>query len=114
VWKGGAVSNHTPGPWRVNESTCVIAGPENAPFAVAQVYLGSEANAALIAAAPDLLEALETILGVDNKLTDDWTAADWRKAKAQYNEAAQLAIAKAKGWKSRLPWTKADSRTPDL
>lgn len=68
---------HTPGPWKLltegDEDTCIVRtvmGPGNQPRNLSEVALvttGSypddveEANARLIAAAPDLLEALQVI-----------------------------------------------------
>lgn len=88
-------SGHTPGPWRVNEDTCVIAGHADAPFAVAQVYMGSDANARLIAAAPDLLRALELALGqLEGSKPLSGVHASSLRADI---EIARAAIAKAKG-----------------
>ena len=67
------MSKHTPGPWKVSHETD-ISGIENDPangcvgaVDVAHVYLRTvpgrtEANARLIAAAPELLEALSAFL----------------------------------------------------
>lgn len=53
-------TKHTPGPWRINPGTVEIRGADwNDIVADA----GSDADAALIAAAPDLLEALEAAHG---------------------------------------------------
>jgi len=106
------MSKHTPGPWYQNKANpLVICAPDGFadPWYVAEATTNcghsedqTEANARLIAAAPDLLEALVA-------LDDDWTSdfpdgpdtqlkfvkfadetlAIWRKARA--------AIAKAKG-----------------
>ena len=84
------MSKHTPGPWRVPmidaESTGILWGNEDRPVAV---ICGTDAtmtaNAKLIAAAPDMLAALEGLL-IDEDYRCD---ADW--------EFARHAIAKAKG-----------------
>lgn len=66
-------SNHTPGPWRVtNSKTAVVAGnvrisQSSGPCAASvsvQESIGDtrEANAKLVASAPDLLEACVTLL----------------------------------------------------
>jgi hypothetical protein len=51
------MSDYTPGPWRVVDSDCVYGGG-NKELA----HMVGEANARLIAAAPDLLRALETLV----------------------------------------------------
>jgi hypothetical protein len=99
------MTNHTPGPWEANgyhirqrvtgtRSIAEVAytGPHHTP---AHEYpkscrLVDEANARLIAAAPDLLEALEAIMGSD---VFEWngSAAFWLQDKVK------AAIAKAKG-----------------
>ncbi len=99
------MSKHTPGPWEANgyhirqrvtgtRSIAEVAytGPHHTP---AHEYpkscrLVDEANARLIAAAPDLLEALEAIMGSD---VFEWngSAAFWLQDKVR------AAIAKAKG-----------------
>lgn len=64
------MTQHTPGPWRVDpdEECCVLGPPEGNPpyqITVAQAYgfMGiREANARLIAAAPDMLVALKGLL----------------------------------------------------
>jgi len=72
-------AGHTPGPWFVDpDDTLAIRAPDgdDEPWHVAEVieYCGegdqTEANARLIAAAPDLLEALKelhkkTVIGTD-------------------------------------------------
>jgi len=88
------MSKHTPGPWEIKRhpDSCYkyISAPEH--LALAQVVWcveeedrspACEANAYLIAAAPDLLEALEIALDCAG---DAWWA-----------EKAESAIAKAKG-----------------
>lgn len=98
-------SKHTPGPWRLGEEdnrNCmipVLCGDEEEPYAVAEVShyddfppgeQGSE-NAKLIAAAPELLEALEALVDdLDNK-------ALRRYLNRNVVTTARKAIAKAKG-----------------
>lgn len=88
------MSKHTPGPW-THEGQGDITGVENDPangcvgeVDVACVYLRTvpgrhEANARLIAAAPDLLKALEDIAGY---YPNSWAS-----------DTARAAIAKATG-----------------
>ena len=89
------MSKHTPGPWIFEERKTAfdILAPESVYY-VAE-YLGVDcgvidnmADARLIAAAPDLLEALENLLKVHEG-----------EGGTQYNSAdmARAAIAKAKG-----------------
>lgn len=115
---------HTPGPWYVgcqNDGLFVVAGRRPAPnndypwhdaprVALCKVFAGADgdclpvdayANAHMIAAAPELLEALVEILGPLNVCCDnpnvrddqclpvDMTMGELRKARA--------AIAKARG-----------------
>jgi hypothetical protein len=79
---------HTPGPWTFVESTDAripdrISGPNDAP--VARGSIGTNrADAVLIAAAPDLLNALVAVLPYIN-------------APIGYTEQARAAISKAMG-----------------
>lgn len=61
--RGLVVATHTPGPWKVG--TGWVMGPENqkgAPICTIGVSPVDDANARLIAAAPDLLAALKDII----------------------------------------------------
>ncbi len=89
--------SHTPGPWQVNGSTIEqdhAAFPET--NVVASVYDGRDApidgtpdaNARLIAAAPDLLEALRIMVELFGETTVD-------QSEAAVLGAARAAIAKA-------------------
>jgi hypothetical protein len=93
------MSKHTPGPWQVHGSHIYTADPERA--LLAQVFnSGSkasdyplQANARLIAAAPELLEALKECLPYVGQ-----TLANTGSMDAYYTEAkACAAIAKATG-----------------
>lgn len=77
---------YTPGPWRIAETTKVLL--DNARLirpvddrnyeygAVAAIAIGtSQQDAHLIVAAPELLEALEGLLGDTGDLRDDMTCA---------------------------------------
>lgn len=93
------MSNHTPGPWRVpiTMPTDVVDSAENRWIANCRPSVNGapleqqEANARLIAAAPDLLEALEWIVQPDIPIGSN--------AEFQHRaiEVARAAIAKAKG-----------------
>lgn len=100
---------HTPGPWRIVKSfghhigPSVLAGGEVQDLVAMISYDGApcgdsaetNANASLIAAAPDLLAALETLLEKAGSFE-----AGGMKFKHYFGEAvfnAHAAIAKAKG-----------------
>lgn len=93
--------HHTPGPWHVGtgKAAVVVYAADGYAIADAKTYHGrhtapAEANAALIAAAPDLLAALRTIMapsphyGATQAHRDHVAAA---------RAAANAAIAKAEG-----------------
>jgi hypothetical protein len=63
------MTEHTPGPWRTGDVFNTVFGPPNgtpAPRTVATVARGDKANARLIAAAPELLAALQEIHALDS------------------------------------------------
>jgi hypothetical protein len=97
------VSKHTPGPWKV--SMPLIKAPARGGYyelgGVAQV-LGDkhvpdineqEANARLIAAAPEMLEALKLISELDNCFDEK----EYDHLKSMADKAMLNAIAKAEG-----------------
>jgi hypothetical protein len=58
-------TKHTPGPWRTGDVFNTVFGPPNgepAPQTIATVMHGDVANAKLIAAAPDMAEALRLLV----------------------------------------------------
>ena len=64
-------ATHTPGPWRANE--CNVMDRRGVIIAIARSdgdMLPVAVNARLMAAAPDLLEALTRLLNVPEKLTE--------------------------------------------
>lgn len=90
-------AQHTPGPWGISsqsvstikqfdfmgETSVLIAsaqGHDNSGFFPS--YDERDANARLIAAAPDLLEALKGVLRVADRATDEFDAARAAIAKA--------------------------------
>ncbi len=96
--KTNETTKHTPGPWRVGDAGHTVFGPPTAaisprtvaripklalPCAVAAID-ENIANVHLIAAAPELLSALELILESNPEL-------------AEVADSARAAIAKAKG-----------------
>ena len=105
------MSKHTPGPWR-NEHDFASICKDNQTLA--RLYYGegrsefeSEANAKLMAAAPEMLEALEAIVEHAKSMQDAWdTDGNQPNTKMHglavclNNRAGDLiekAIAKAKG-----------------
>lgn len=98
-------AQHTPGPWRPCEETMVrVVVADNGRWIADCDFEGppseSDANARLIAAAPDLLAALEdaaasldTILG-DPRMDAAMLSGD-RYGRRKVLEAARAAIAKA-------------------
>ena len=95
------MSDHTPGPWDLVAekgfglaASWVIEARPQAERSIALI-MSTEANARLIAAAPDLLAAVHSLLRVCDDLASQQAMPDesWR-VDAQ---AAFAAIAKAKG-----------------
>jgi len=87
-------TTHTPGPWEatpgVHPAVWLIDSVKDGVTTgvrPARVAVTNEANSALIAAAPELLAALETLLTRRYITQDDW-------------DAARAAIAAAKGERS--------------
>jgi hypothetical protein len=89
------VTMHTPGPWRsliiapnnMDSGTTMVATPNGSGLAIdcadsGLTFAESAANARLIAAAPDLLEALKGVLRVADRATDEFDAARAAIAKA--------------------------------
>ena len=82
---------HTPGPWRVGDAGCSVFGPKKSDGSLPAVIATKvrPGNATLIAAAPDLLAALEAI---ERGLTNG------QKERGEtFQSIARAAIAKAKG-----------------
>lgn len=95
---------HTPGPWRVLEP---VNGFNARIFAAGDIYIGSighsdniggcnAPNARLIAAAPDLLEALEALLAASHPIVGSKKACDC-EGRVKAKRLARAAIDKAKG-----------------
>lgn len=99
----GLESRHTPGPWW-SVGTGVLAGDKNDPQVIASTETGDvmnveaseeqEANARLIAAAPELLAALLDCITYRGAVADRNFEYASRRLKA-INEIAQSAIALA-------------------
>lgn len=92
-------SKHTPGPWRVYCDPCHYDTASDVKSDCGQFFASvggksgwqeQEANARLIAAAPDLLEALEAIVHT-------WDGPAYKHFMRDNIDLAKRAIAKAKG-----------------
>lgn len=104
------MSGHTPGPWtataagvaaRLERGANVIC---EAPIHYSESVKRWEANAALIAAAPDLLEALRWYATMSKRMGDAAIAQDsqamltlMKELATDYGGRAKKAIAKAEG-----------------
>jgi hypothetical protein len=105
------MSKHTPGPWRVQPYTwqrgnVSVFAPKfgRAPYGACVAHTpcsdgvggadGALANAHLIAAAPDLLEALRSIADCCD---EEHAARDYSSRQAEIRGIARAAIAKAEG-----------------
>ena len=92
------MSNHTPGPWVVvddhPDKACYYIQEKNHLDEIATIYryernpCNTLADARLIAAAPELLEALEQVVSFVDAGQGTWTVEEQQKARA--------AIARAK------------------
>jgi len=100
-------TKHTPGPWHVSDGYKTSISAENGLHiatawdgevdtiaeGIAPIIEEARANACLIAAAPDLSEALENLVDLHKRGENKPTWAQWADA----IEAAEKAIQKAKG-----------------
>jgi hypothetical protein len=86
--------SHTPGPWEVFETHTghyVLDSAEQAVVCQIEWCLEAEANARLIAAAPELLETVKQLIGYMN-------AGNWADMRIDgIKTAARAAIDKAEG-----------------
>jgi len=98
-------NKHTPGPWIVSDETrenFVWILDENSDTGVCMVHTDtdskdeSDANARLIAAAPELLEALESMLDYLKRQAKENSRREWALHNA-HAEFMRNAIAKATG-----------------
>ncbi len=97
------MNKHTPGPWDFPKEQSAIRytvnDMHNRHVAMVSCYCAKQgdevenlANAQLIAAAPDMLEALKSLVSFTERTTEGWTEAD-----LEILDQAQTAIAKATG-----------------
>jgi len=91
-------TKHTPGPWTITrkhtppifDRGCIAIGPDIAAIQVPELDTASEANARLIASSPELLAALQILMGLFRPgIAKPDEVAKWDKARS--------AIAKATG-----------------
>lgn len=90
-------ATHTPGRWRVGDAGATVFGPPNgnpAPEIIATVR--RKANARLIAAAPDLLAALERLCNYVSVAPPDSTGQAMVKLRAAAIDEARAIIRTAK------------------
>lgn len=85
--------SHTPGPWHVDGVEIIADGGRCIVWELGQSLEDRTADAALIAAAPDLLAALKTIAANSDE-ENEWDAVEKLHANLA---AAEAAIAKAEG-----------------
>jgi hypothetical protein len=102
-------TKHTPGPWTITrkhtppifDRGCIAIGPDIAAIQVPELDTASEANARLIAAAPDLLAALaRAVAYLDANRPKGKISDIFSKLNEHENDVlkpARAAIAKAKG-----------------
>ncbi len=89
------MSKHTPAPWKLEGTTTICNADQTVGIAHISTYSTepseAEANARLIAAAPELLEALQKIVAIHMESHNPM------QARGDMHEAARAAIAKAEG-----------------
>ena len=80
--------NGTPGPWKIDDVEFVVRG-DKCICAVGGIPFSAEdkANISLIAAAPDLLESLLSIVNMDYQPTEDESDKVYLKARAAISKA---------------------------
>lgn len=85
-----AEENHTPGPWSVwsRNKLCIEAPSGN--VALCNLARNCEADARLIASAPDLLRALKAVVAISDRKHDAWDAAHAAIAKAEGRQPAEF------------------------
>jgi len=97
-------ANHTPGPWWLDDDGFVASGSGDTYTTVADPHCGDrdiderESNARLIAAAPELLDALVSLLNVEGAALHGARLPGFVGLDVAYHfEAARAAIARATG-----------------
>ena len=89
---------YTPGPWRIGEDDVIVAGPRGLHIAKVEITgmgYAADANSRLIAAAPEMLDALQALETMALRTAKAFPNApgvgDWNQAAL----VARAAIAKA-------------------
>lgn len=93
-------NRHTPGPWRIGEDGrfgISVWGEEHVADVKTYERDARKANARLIAAAPDLLEALQVLFASYKALADSGDAGNWKIENQPEGKQALAAISKATG-----------------
>jgi hypothetical protein len=98
------MSKHTPGPWRYwtqsragrGEDTCTFVSADSTEVLRAVTKTITEADADLIAAAPDLLEALKLVMPALEHMRLQWPRSEFDDS-IDIVANARTAIAKAEG-----------------
>ncbi len=92
-------TKHTPGPWKYDETWALIHAEHGSEIAAVHAARGTrgeaQANAHLIAAAPDLLAALEAFADNVSDDEDDYPDYEAYKQTKRLEKQAREAIAKA-------------------
>jgi len=97
------MNKFTPGPWKIDQRTVYaldVYGVNRFYASVHGVHTPTaeiEANARLIAAAPNLLEALEELFSSYKQLADSGDAGNWSVEELPEGVKALAAIDRAKG-----------------
>lgn len=89
-------SKHTPGPWDYDGQDAigfeVFTRDESGEVSDSVGYVSTEEDARLIAAAPELLEALQMGVAL---IRGDAVGAEWKEGCADFVTSARAAISKA-------------------
>ena len=93
---------HTPGPWALCQANdgrmSIRAGIDGDDSVLSLAAFQRDADARLIAAAPELLEALQAILNVEGAAIAGSRLGAWQGLDAKYHfDKVRAAIAKAEG-----------------
>src|SRR3546814_10337903 len=101
-------SNHTPGPWRADPYNDIRTSPDGCKIAAVVTHYGTlnaaDANARLIAAAPDLLDALTEARRIIR------ARASRSASECRFLDAADAAIARA----TSNPKERSEEHTSEL
>ena len=90
-------AKHTPGPWKRDGVDIYANAPANVRPHIAHVIYGATADARLIAAAPELLEALRGLFEHCAMVHNQWGDNSNQKEADNAIKAARAAISKAEG-----------------